>query len=335
MNKDTHLIYETYMLKGVAFGMDLDAIAKKHGVELSSLKNEFEKGMKTEMEHTKDEATAEKIAKDHLFEDPCYYTKLAKMESENQEARAYAPSESNEELDVSKYKDIVDQLSRGVFNTESEIERVDQGVREGIFDVEVVEGKRQVVLTNDAVKKIEIAYPELKGKFWECGKCKADYPGCGEAKREQSEEAEMPSKDFNKLKQHINKGPITIKKPSKEVPYTHRYMHDLVKQDSREDQREENTENITPVAVNGNVEDLGNGYSIYFDEIREPDNRYYSIDVYRNAGNHKYIPVTSFYPSGNDGDKMRSYVGAENPKSKQLVIDLLNKYELNLPNITK
>lgn len=230
------------MLKGVAFGMDLDAIAKKHGVEVSALKSEFEKGKKTEMEHTKDVATAEKIAKDHLFEDPCYYTKLAKMESENQETRAYAPSESNEELDVSKYKDIIDQLSKGAFDTESEVERVDQGAKEGIFDVEVKNGKREVVLTNDAVKKIETAYPELKGKFWECGKCKADYPGCGEAKRKQSEEAEMPAQDFNKLKQHINKGPISVKKPSKEMPYTHRYMHDLAKQDPREGQKEENAE---------------------------------------------------------------------------------------------
>lgn len=148
MNKDSKLIFEAYALNGLAAGLGLEAIAKKHGVDIDALKNEFEKGKKTEMEHTEDVHTAEKIAKDHLFEDPNYYTKLSKMEKENQETRAYVPSESNEE------------------------------------------------------------------------------------------NAEMPSSDFNKLKQHINKGPIKIKKPSKELPYTNQYIRDLAKKDSREEQQE-------------------------------------------------------------------------------------------------
>jgi len=56
------------------------------------------------------------------------------------------------------------------------------------------------------------------------------------------ENAEMPASEFNKLKQHINKGPITFKKPSKELPSTHNQIHDLAKQDSREGQKEENAE---------------------------------------------------------------------------------------------
>jgi hypothetical protein len=38
-------------------------------------------GTKHEREHTNDEATAREIARDHLAEDPAYYTKLAKMEA--------------------------------------------------------------------------------------------------------------------------------------------------------------------------------------------------------------------------------------------------------------
>jgi len=173
MNKDTRLIYEAYTLKGVAFGMDLESIAKKHGAEASEIRKEFEKGKAIEKEHTKDDSTAEKITKDHLFEDPCYYTKLAKMESENQETRAYAPSESEEESPEQYVKD-------------SEKDYVSQKIKD--------------------------------------------------------ENAEMPVKDFNKLKQHINKGPITIKKPTKELPYTDRYIRDLAKQDPREGQKEENAE---------------------------------------------------------------------------------------------
>lgn len=60
------------------------------------------------------------------------------------------------------------------------------------------------------------------------------------AKAEASEG--IPSKDFKELGKHIYKGPIKIKKPSKELPYTHNYIRDLAKQDSREGQREEDAE---------------------------------------------------------------------------------------------
>lgn len=37
-------------------------------------------GIEVEMEHTTDRGIAKEIAKDHLYEDPKYYVKLAKME---------------------------------------------------------------------------------------------------------------------------------------------------------------------------------------------------------------------------------------------------------------
>ena len=42
---------------------------------------ELDMGVAVEAEHTKDQAIAEKIARDHLAEDPKYYTKLKEMES--------------------------------------------------------------------------------------------------------------------------------------------------------------------------------------------------------------------------------------------------------------
>ena len=59
-----------------------------------------------------------------------------------------------------------------------------------------------------------------------------------------SEDAEMPAKEFEKLKLHINKGPVQIKKLSKELPYTHQYIHSLAKKDPREEHlnRDENAE---------------------------------------------------------------------------------------------
>jgi len=58
--KDVDLIWEAY--------------AKKADIDPKQLKM----GIKVEMEHTDDPKTAEKIALDHLGEDPLYYTKLKK-----------------------------------------------------------------------------------------------------------------------------------------------------------------------------------------------------------------------------------------------------------------
>lgn len=43
-----------------------------------NFQHELEMGKKEEMEHTDDPKIAEKIALDHLREDPMYYTKLKK-----------------------------------------------------------------------------------------------------------------------------------------------------------------------------------------------------------------------------------------------------------------
>ena len=75
------------------------------------------------------------------------------------------------------------------------------------------------------------------------------------------EDAEMPTKDFNKLKQHINKGPIQIKKPSKELSYTNQYIHHLAKQDPREGQKDEEAESAC-------VEDIAAKHGVSLEEIQ-------------------------------------------------------------------
>lgn len=60
-------------------------IAAKHGVSIEEIQHQLEMGIKVETEHTDDFDIATKIATDHLNEDPHYYTKLAKMEAENEE----------------------------------------------------------------------------------------------------------------------------------------------------------------------------------------------------------------------------------------------------------
>jgi len=55
-------------------------IADKHGVSVEQIEAQVEKGIKVEMEHTKNADSARKIALDHLAEVPDYYDKLKQVE---------------------------------------------------------------------------------------------------------------------------------------------------------------------------------------------------------------------------------------------------------------
>ena len=59
---------------------DAESLAKKHGVSVDSIEKQLKMGQEVEHEHTKDDAKALKIAKDHVAEIPDYYSKLKKME---------------------------------------------------------------------------------------------------------------------------------------------------------------------------------------------------------------------------------------------------------------
>lgn len=77
-------------LNGLAKDMSLEDVAKKHDKKgyydikdmVKFLQKELDKGIKIEKEHTHSENIAKKIAMDHLFEDPKYYTKLNKIEKD-------------------------------------------------------------------------------------------------------------------------------------------------------------------------------------------------------------------------------------------------------------
>jgi len=94
-------------------------------------------------------------------------------------------------MNIAPFMHIIKQLSQGAFDTDSEQDMVSKGELQGIFDVDTVDGHRQVVLTNDAIAVIDAKHPELKDKFWDCGKCKADYAGCGAAKHSHEQQEVM------------------------------------------------------------------------------------------------------------------------------------------------
>lgn len=67
---------------GLADNKTLEDIATHHKCSLKEIEDEVEIGKKVEMEHTDDLDEALEITKDHLWEIPDYYTRLAKMEKE-------------------------------------------------------------------------------------------------------------------------------------------------------------------------------------------------------------------------------------------------------------
>ena len=69
---------------GLTDNKSIEDIAKKHKISIDVMNKAIAKGVKVEMEHTSDAKIAKEIAKDHLFEDPKYYDKLAKMENTNE-----------------------------------------------------------------------------------------------------------------------------------------------------------------------------------------------------------------------------------------------------------
>jgi hypothetical protein len=82
---------------GLADKKTLKDIAKKHDKKgyyhvddmVSSLRVQLNKGIKKELEHTKNKTKAKEIAMDHLWEDPNYYDKLKKIESKEEKEKKY------------------------------------------------------------------------------------------------------------------------------------------------------------------------------------------------------------------------------------------------------
>ena len=82
MKSFRQFIHEEVMRGGLADTETVESIAKKHGVSVEQIQTQVDKGTKVEMEHTDDPDVARETAMDHVFEDPKYYDKLAKMEKE-------------------------------------------------------------------------------------------------------------------------------------------------------------------------------------------------------------------------------------------------------------
>jgi len=145
----------------LAKGMTLRDIADKHEVSFQELKKEAQKGVKVEMEHTSDVNQAYDIAKDHLFEDPKYYTKLATIEevgvgTGQSGVRMGYPSKDD-------LKRIEKRVKKQRSNTDSNQEYQYQPIRENINESKLLmEGGAYGHMNHPFDTEINLTFGQLK-----------------------------------------------------------------------------------------------------------------------------------------------------------------------------
>ena len=115
---------------GLSKGKSLQDIADMHNVSLSSIKKELAKGKKVESEHTSDKKLAEKIAKDHLVENPKYYTILDKVALKNGgqlDLVKESKKGDHPARDLNNYNDLMDVEADGMVGSENGLAFADGG----------------------------------------------------------------------------------------------------------------------------------------------------------------------------------------------------------------
>ena len=121
----------------LAKAMTLTQIAKKHKVSLKELQKQVDMGMKAESEHTSSKREQMKIVKDHLYENPKYYSLLKKAGLKHG-GRVYrgslvrdAKSGNTPARDLNNYNDVMDLEADGMVGAETGL--FDNG---GMFNTE-------------------------------------------------------------------------------------------------------------------------------------------------------------------------------------------------------
>jgi hypothetical protein len=148
-----HEIYKKITGGHLAEGMTLSKIAKKHKVSLKELQKQVDLGMKAESEHTSSKREQMKIVKDHLFENPKYYTLLKRVGLKHGGAVRRgslvrdAKSGNTPARDLNNYNDVLDMDADGMVGAETGLY-----ARGGATDV-VVDNWNDIP---DAFKKIRL-----------------------------------------------------------------------------------------------------------------------------------------------------------------------------------
>jgi hypothetical protein len=120
-----HEIYKHITGGHLAKGKTLPQIAKMHKVSLKELQRQVDMGMKAESEHTSSKREQMKIVKDHLFENPKYYSLLKRAGLKDGGAVSReslvknAKSGNTPARDLNNYNDVLDVDADGMVGAET------------------------------------------------------------------------------------------------------------------------------------------------------------------------------------------------------------------------
>lgn len=115
---------------GLSKGKSVEDIANMHNISVSEINSQLQKGIEVESEHTSDKKLAEKIAKDHLVENPNYYTILDKVGLENGgqlDLVEESKKGDHPARDLNNYNDVMDLGADGQVGMENGLAFADGG----------------------------------------------------------------------------------------------------------------------------------------------------------------------------------------------------------------
>jgi hypothetical protein len=122
----------------LAEGFSLRDIADIHQVPLTELKKQVRLGMEAESEHTSSKREQMKIVKDHLFENPEYYTLLKKVGlkkgGEVESLVKDAKSGNSPSRDLNNYNDLLDVQTDGAVGGDSGIYEDGGEIKNNLLD---------------------------------------------------------------------------------------------------------------------------------------------------------------------------------------------------------
>lgn len=187
------------ILKGIAFGKTIEDIYKRYpGVSKEELDSEFEMGKEIEMEHTKHLEISERIAIDHLWESPTYYTDLknhVEKEGLNEASDHFNEEDDDEEevnpgdydrdsensnnlhdilsheelVDITKYVKLVyDYPVAEKLETHHDTTETESRYYIGKIEEDIVVKKRKIILKSGyySIEKIVDTIPKIKPRVF-------------------------------------------------------------------------------------------------------------------------------------------------------------------------
>lgn len=138
---------------GTSDNKTLADIATKHKIDIDDLLSEYRDGIKVEMEHSKNPKIAAEITRDHLYEDPKYYTKLSTIHKNEVNEIAITDKVIKDEIEqFYKLQQEIDRLQSELKQKQAQFDKFDKQIQPIILSVKNIDDK--LLTTEKYVVKI-------------------------------------------------------------------------------------------------------------------------------------------------------------------------------------